>query len=134
MPNTILSGVSIREAAFAPDDMPTNRKRAVGKHVRRRVPVRRDVFVAQSRALRNALCGLADPADKLLDDARSHLPDLRPQNIKRPDVRDRSARVGARRTASDPAVPERYRVRHASNRPASLRKWTAGSCRWRSAR
>ena len=84
--------------------------------------------------LRNALRRLAKPNDKCPDRVRRRLPDLRPQNIKRPDVRDRRARVGAAEDSKRPRRPRRYRVRHASNRPASLRKWTAGSCRWRSAR
>ena len=64
--------------------------------------------------LRNALCRLAKPADKSPDRVR-RLPDLRPQNIKRPDVRDRRARDGAAEDSKRPRrprkVPRRARVK-----------------------
>ena len=65
--------------------------------------------------LRNALCRVAKPNDKCPDRVRLSLADLRPEDIKRPDVRDRRARVGAAEDSKRPRrprkVPRRARVK-----------------------
>ena len=60
-------------------------------------------------------CCVAEPAEMNVDGVRRRLPDIRPENIKRPDVRDRSARVGAAEDSKRPRrprkVPRRARVK-----------------------
>ena len=73
----------------------------------RRVPARSDAGVDQTSELRNAFRRLAKPADKCPDRVPRRLPDLRPQNIKRPDVRDRRARVGAAEDSKRPRRPRK---------------------------
>ena len=77
-------------------------------------------------------CCVAERNDKSPDSVR-RLPDLRPQNIKRPDVRDGRARVGAAEDSKRPRRPRKVPRRARVTPPRPLRKWTAGSCRWRSA-
>ena len=68
--------------------------------------------------LRNALRRLANPPDKSPDSVR-RLSDLRPENIKRPDVRDRSARVGAAEDSKRPRRPRKV-PRQARVKPPRL--------------
>ena len=81
----------------------------------------------------DALRRLAEPNDKSPERVRRRLPDLRPQNTKRPDVRDGRARDGAAEDSKRPRRPQKVPRQARVKAPASL-KWTAGSCRWRSAR
>ena len=57
--------------------------------------------------LRNALRRLAKPPDKCPDGVPRRLPDLRPENNKRPDVRDGRARVGAAEDSKRPRRPRK---------------------------
>ena len=65
-------------------------------------------------------CRLAKPPpNKCPDSVPRRLPDLRPQNIKRPDVRDRSARVGAAEDSKRPRRPRKV-PRQARVKPPRL--------------
>ena len=69
--------------------------------------------------LRNALRRLAKSADKCPDRVPRRLPDLRPQNIKRPDVPDGRARVGAAEDSKRPRRPRKV-PRQARVKPPRL--------------
>ena len=64
-------------------------------------------------------CCVAERNDKSPDRVRRRLPDLRPENIKRPDVRDRRARVGAAEDSKRPRRPRKV-PRQARVKPPRL--------------
>ena len=64
-------------------------------------------------------CCVAKPNDKCLDRVRRRLPDLRPENTKRPGVRDRSARDGAAEDSKRPRRPRKV-PRQARVKPPRL--------------